>query len=118
MSLPSLGTSAAVDFVIDTGADYTIIHPADALLLVPLGITLPHDKGLGGIGLTPSRYASLPCRLTLTHTDGLSVLVVLPSVYLAQPGFANGVAPSLLGRDVLSGFRLVVDGNTGEVSLS
>ena len=105
-----LGVSATIEFLVDTGADYTAIHWGDRQLLVTgTGDLLPGDTTFAdddtGRGITgqPVRYGIEDATLIFRTEEGEDHAVSIP-VCIAQDEI-NGI-PSLLGRDLLSGARL------------
>lgn len=105
-----LGVSATIEFLVDTGADYTAIHWGDRQLLVTgTGDLLPGDTAFAdddtGRGITgqPVHYGIEDATLIFRTEEGGDHAVSMP-VRIAQDEI-NGI-PSLLGRDLLSGARL------------
>ena len=104
-----------VNFLVDTGADSTLLAPADALFLgfhtahLPPG---PSSTGVGG--LTTTVYAA--AALTIgSHMYDLSLRILAPRSPRQQSALAR--IPSLLGRDILSHFALFFEERTGKVLL-
>ena len=108
---------APVNFLIDTGAARTCIHPLDANLIMRIPRSRLMDArqwsssvrggGVGGAG----RYFVEPATLTFTNDDG-SPEVVETEIWIAEMTLANQRLPSLLGWDILRHFRLITDGKT------
>ena len=103
-------------FLIDTGADATVLHPTDAHSI--LGADLytidfdhdPHHTTGEGVGGTVDRVVR-DATLTLQSEDGrlhsieMPILIARPTP--TEPGeHGNWRLPSLLGRDFLRHFRL------------
>ena len=109
------GRSVDVSFLIDTGADATVLHPTDARALLRGGLhRIPFENdprraaglGVGGGVERVVRDATL----TLRSVDGESYLMEMPILVArpmpAEPGdHGNWRLPSLLGRDFLRHFR-------------
>ena len=101
---PDVGT-AAVELLVDTGADRTILSPIDA---ESIGIDTSildmgrRSSGIGGV--TPKRV--LESRIT---TQGYSTPMTLHIPEAREP------IPSLLGRDFMSHFALFMEERTGRV---
>jgi predicted aspartyl protease len=115
LTVASQSVSDDVDFLIDTGADSTLLAPADALLL---GIDTsrfsagPATTGIGGTSATVATQATL----RLGRFDfQLHLRILMPGPGMPSPA-ANAI-PSLLGRDVLSHFALFFEERTGRVLL-
>ena len=108
------GRSADVSFLIDTGADATVLHPTDARSLLRGGlhrISFEGDSrrvvGLG-VGGAADRVVR-DVTLTLRSVDGEPYAVEMPILIArptpAEPGdHGNWRLPSLLGRDFLRHF--------------
>jgi hypothetical protein len=114
LSIPSQSLSGDVRFLVDTGADSTLLAPADTVFLhldvsrLPQG---PPSTGVGGL----TRTASVPATLTLgSLAYRLDLRVLVPSRQQQQ---ALSRIPSLLGRDILSRFALILEERTDRVLL-
>ena len=115
VTIPSLSVSGKLELLVDTGADSTLVGPADASDLgidirsLPRGAT---SRGVGGASETVSAEA------TLTFEDRsfpLTLRVLAPQT-ISQRRILHSI-PSLLGRDVLSEFALFFEERTGRVLL-
>lgn len=113
--LPGHGDAwRAIDFLIDTGASGTCIHPRDAVgrLRIPIqdlmSGSLWNDtanfSGVGGV----AQMRITDAAVSFAHDDG-SAEVVTIDTQLAVPTSSNDHLPSLLGWDVLKHFRLEMD---------
>ena len=102
-------------FLIDTGADASLIGDFDAFRMVSdFGVDLtelqdgPSSRGLGGIAATKTAEA------TLRFGD----FPITISIDILEPSSETHFAvPSLLGRDVLAHFALFVEERTRKVLL-
>ncbi len=102
--LPELSVDGRIDFRVDTGADYTSIHPFDARNLgLPFHL-LRNPVSLQGIGGAPIYYWQ-PAYLTFTG-DGETFGYRL-QIAIAAPNRANATLPSLLGQDVLRHWQML-----------
>ena len=102
-----LGVFGPVTFLIDTGADFTTLHPSDA---ANLGIDYATDfagarqRRVGGVGGEAVEFDQT-CQLFLDHTNGDQDQILF-TIGIAPPTPSNLRLPSLLGRDVLKYYRL------------
>lgn len=112
-----------IDFLLDTGASGTSLHPKDARGVVgidedrladPTGWADPRDSiGISGL----CRYFQQPAHYAFRHDDGhwqviegeISIAQLLPE--------QNETIPSLLGWDVLQLFTLTLDWSTHRIQL-
>jgi hypothetical protein len=105
---------APVDFLLDTGAATSCVHPQDAI--TRLGIDAqalrtpsawPLQQAAHGVGGATIDYM-VPIQFALRHDDG-SWDRYQHDLAIARPGPANQTLPSLLGWDILRHYRVVVD---------
>lgn len=111
-----------VDFLIDTGATATVLHPGDAIHIVginPKALASPQlwaqQQTIGGIGGAATIYIE-PASYGFFHEDGTPQLVQ-GNICIAQPTSANRSVPSLLGWDVLQHFKLTLEWSTKTITL-
>lgn len=114
LGIPSIDRNLKVPFLLDTGADRTILGTIDAeRLATGFGVALaslpPGVPSTGVGGQMPTR--TIECVLTL---DTFSLPLVLP---ILEDSYARLRIPSLLGRDVLSRFALYLEERTNLVLL-
>jgi len=103
-----------VNFLLDTGANTTSLHPVDALhganipaltLLRPhLWTTKRDHSGIGG-GAT---YFLVPCTFAFIQDDG-QLKIITNEIGVGQLRTDNQFIPSLLGWDILQQFNLRLD---------
>jgi gag-polyprotein putative aspartyl protease len=115
ISLPRLGLRGLVSFLVDTGADGTVLMPADSrkLGVDPRILVSPTtSQGIGG----PARGFNEEA--LLSFSDKHSIYTYL--IELEIPAFAthNQHFPSLLGRDILKRWRCVIDANKNLVTFT
>ena len=110
ITIPRLGVSATIEFLVDTGADCTVVHWGDRQLLVTAaGESLSNDTvfadndHISGIEGSPVDYGIEEATLLFGTEQGEDHAVNMP-VYIAKD--RSDSIPSLLGRDFLSGVRL------------
>ena len=109
------GRSGDMWFLIDTGAEATVLHPADAQRF--LGddlqrIDFARDRyraaglGVGGGADRVARDATLTLRSVADETYAVEMPILIARPAPAEPGdHGNWRLPSLLGRDFLRHFR-------------
>lgn len=106
-----------VRFVVDSGADATLVLPTDyepegppysALRKFPLA----ESRGYGG----SIEARSVPVALYLRHENGRYDRIGLKAEF-AKPDEAADGLPSVLGRDVIDLYRLTLDRSVGLVVL-
>ena len=112
-----------VDFLVDTGAATTCLHPNDAILRVgisPLRLALPQmwarksgRHGVGGSG----QYYTVDASYAFLHDSTNELQVIQGTVDIAQMTPRNETLPSLLGWDILRYFKITVDSKAGTVIL-
>lgn len=111
----------AATFEIDTGADYTCLHPIDSARIVPLEVLFqagswPRCEGITGVGGGVLLYVH-PGHIALLDDDTGEWVQFSMDYRIAQPRLDNVQFPSLLGRDLLQKFELVCDPSSGKVTL-
>jgi hypothetical protein len=106
--LPAFGARAAVTFLLDTGADVTVLHPQDSLRLLTASQIrgLSNPLSIGGAGAGQPHYP-IEASLIFAHDDP-RVTSVPRTIYIAEPSH-NVDVESLLGRDVLEEFIVYFD---------
>lgn len=98
--------TAAIDFLVDTGAAVTAIHPKDATLLsVPESVLRNAEtesiKGIGGSSI----YRLLQGTLLFSDAASPEPIQYAVTLHIAEPTDDNAEIPSLLGRDILNHWR-------------
>ena len=109
--LTQLGVASYVDFLVDTGASVTALHPRDGLRL-----GIPFDELAGdpvNIGGTTGNYPYYPQPAELTFADSGRGHGILVELRIAKPAEDSSHRilriPSLMGRDALNRWRLDYD---------
>ena len=107
-----------ITFVVDTGADRSLIAPNEYEDYFSYQDSVKYPLS-DSSGFGASIFAHLvPCRLSLRHTGGAYSFHPL-IVELLKPQQPRPMAPlpSVLGRDILDQFRFLCDRTTGTVAL-
>ena len=108
ITIPRLGIQNEVEFLVDTGADYTCVNHRDA---VNMGLfpevlresEMTHATGIGG----SSRYFVEDARLEFLDTDDEPPREYPVSLRIADLSDTPMPIPSLLGRDILNLHRMI-----------
>lgn len=112
--IPQFNVDARISFLVDTGADSSLIAPADAkemgIDVAQLG-TPVGSLGVGGTALSHRVRGSLVFMerrfVYVYHLDALDI---------AAPDPQMEEMPSLLGREILDRWRMVYDPSRGNLS--
>ena len=111
LSLPPAGHDPVpVAFLLDTGADVTMLFPRDAYRL---GFDFDHHFAgrppdtVGGVG-SPAEVYDEVCHLVLPHEDGTEDTYV-GRIKVARPVAHSLFHPSILGRDAFDHYVLYYD---------
>jgi hypothetical protein len=122
--LPGISSDwALVDFLLDTGASNTSLHPKDAQSAMGIDAARLQDptqwtNPLYPVGISgPCPYFREPARYALRHDNGqwqvfngdISVAQLLPGL--------NETIPSLLGWNILQHFTVTLDWSQREIRL-
>jgi hypothetical protein len=114
----------AVTLLLDTGAMSTCLHPRDAIFTIGIDAQLlsepqqwPYHQRHGGVGGQEMLYYQVPAYYGFRHDDGRRQ-VIQAGLDIAQPHDSNQALPSLLGRNVLEHFRVIVDGPARQITLA
>ncbi len=108
--------SLVVPFLIDTGADHTLLSPAEGIRLhQDLGVdllSLPRGEPIGGVG-GYMETRTIEVSMTIgSYTATIQASLTEPPTYGDLP-----VMPSLLGWDILREFALYIEHRTDSVLL-
>ena len=110
-----------VRFLLDTGAGVTCLHPRDAIaagvrttaLITPSAWS--KVVNLSGVGGT-MQYFETAASFGFPQVDG-SLHLIDQTILVARARRTNTRLPSLLGWDILRGFRLTIDQDAGLIDL-
>lgn len=112
--LPRFGLKAPVSFLVDTGSDTTILHPADGRMLHCTFDLLDNPAeflSAGGVWL----YYMEPAVLSFSDVDGGTSEFAI-DISVAKPDPATEGLDSLLGRDLLNQVRMEYDFPRGSLA--
>ena len=99
--LPELGVAGLVQFLVDTGADRTTLHPGDADFLgIDFG-KLSGGESVDGIGGSVQMFSEAG-ELLFWDEDAAEWRVYPLEIDISERTEVNAEYPSLLGRDVLA----------------
>ena len=126
IKVPRLNAEGTFHFLADTGADNTSLHLRAAVQL----LSTTAMKGsiekiwgmIGGVGGTAT-YLQEPAQIIFTHVNGtrqgflFDLDIVKPANWGSRRFQQQLELPSLLGMDILSQFRMVVEYPKNQISL-
>lgn len=110
--VPSVNEGVFLQFLVDTGADVSVLHAQDGLRLLTTDdqwaiVKSFHTEYFGGAG-ADRPYHGVPAVLFLSHEDGSAETREMV-IWIAEPGGPNAAHESLFGRDLLSHYTLVFE---------
>ena len=108
LELPRLGVSGRLTFLVDTGADRTLIHPPALRYWGVSADRLTNRAGTQGVG-GPAALFLEPAILRFTDADLSTIYNYRLNLGIAEPNDANHNFPSLLGRNILDCWYLESD---------
>lgn len=105
----------SIDFLVDTGATDSLIHPQDAKIKIGIDSSLlgdpaqwPNHEPTDGVGGQATCYVE-PAVFLFHHDNGQAARQITHEIRIVPPTATNDTLPSLLGMDILSQFKLTVD---------
>jgi hypothetical protein len=105
VALPRLGITGDISFLVDTGADHTVIMPIDAgRLAIPFNL-LGNKVLSSGIGGSNSNFQE-PAILVFSDI-GVSLHAYFVDVWIADPTTTIPIIPSLLGRNLMNNWNVI-----------
>ena len=112
--IPRLRVEGYIDFLVDTGADFTAIHPRDGQR-----IDIPYSKlrkksDVSGIGGDHEYYHEPGM---LLFDDGSLLRVYILEIAIAKPSKEIETLPSLIGRPLLNSWRMRHDPYGGRLEV-
>ena len=114
--MPRFGLRSSVEFLIDTGADQTIVAPLAAVLLIPSFSLLRDEIWSRGFGGLTKIYVE-PTTLSFTTASAQTLELRIEAGVLDPLERENWHLFSVLGRDVLRAFHLTVSTSADTVLL-
>jgi len=106
ISIPRLTLTGLISFLVDTGADGTVLMPADSRKLAINFGSLRNPVTSEGIGGAAKGFNE---QIILSFSDRKFIYSYLFTAEIAAPTPHNHRFPSLLGRDVLDQWRFVME---------
>ena len=104
--LPRLGVSGQVDFLVDTGAAASVLHPDDGIALGCPFDDLLLPMAFEGVGGTHTYYRETA---VIEFDDSGTEIGLRLELAVAKPHPAVDGLDSLLGRDILNRMRVDYD---------
>ena len=101
--IPRLGITADISFLVDTGADISVLMPDDSVRIGLDFKDLPNSTSIGGVGGNANVFVE-PAMVLLA--DAAAVHVFSINLGIMEEGAGRSPTPSLLGRDVLDRCRM------------
>ncbi len=106
--LPRFGLWGYVSFLADTGASGTVLMPTDAKKLAINFNKLKNPKISRTVG-GPARGYLEQAVLSFLDQDSNRIYAYNAEIQIFEPTRDNATLPSLLGRDVLNRWRVLID---------
>ena len=111
--IKELGVESPIEFLVDTGAARTTILDRDAIILgIDYTKLRKHPEGTLGIGGMVETYIAENAELTFITENGKTHKERLKTIYILKHTKPNNKIlriPSILGRDIINKYRLVLD---------
>lgn len=112
--LPRLKLQAQVSFLLDTGADHTILMPLDGTkMLLPYG-RLGRPRPMTGVGGAVETFGEKATVTFRGHDNTLYNYEI--QIGMLRPAPANMTLPSLLGRDIIDNWNIRYDPRKGRLT--
>ena len=115
LALPRLRVGGRVHFLLDTGADTTILHPDDGIDLRCPFDALENPAEFVGVGGALLYYME---PAVVTFGTGLAAEEFGLAISIAKPHPVTDGLDSLLGRDILNRLRMEYDFRRGRLELA
>ncbi|MDO8876327.1 MAG: hypothetical protein Q8M24_14635 [Pseudolabrys sp.] len=108
LDIKTIGVSGMVPFLIDTGADCTVLMPGDANSLGIDFDTLKHSQTVTSVGVGGECVDFLVPAILMVRENKVAKAYRF-GLRIAMDERALDGAPSLLGRDILQYWRILCD---------
>lgn len=107
IAIASMDAVVRTPFLLDTGAEITLLMPTDAAALgIDTGNMTPTPHLVSSVGGDTRIYQ---VSASIMFADRENLYVYRAELAIAEPGAHNRGLPSLLGRDILNRWRLRYD---------
>lgn len=106
--LPRLNLSANLSFLVDTGADVSVLMPADGITMGIDYQALANPKVVGGVGGNASGFQE-PAVLAFYESNRSLIQLYSVTILIFQVSQPLMKTPSIVGRDVLDRWRMNYD---------
>jgi hypothetical protein len=106
LAFPRLGISANISFLVDTGADCTVIMPGDGVRMSLDDSKLQNvtdSVGIGGLSRDFNEDA------VMAFTDDVCIYAYILPIRISTPSADIMAIPSLLGRDIIRRWEAIFD---------
>ena len=113
--VPRLGLAGNVSFIFDTGADSTVLMPADAVTLGVSYDLLSNPFESFGIGGSAPTYIER-ARLAFADDNGRTLYGYDIALLIHHPTDDAMRVPSLLGRNIIDRWRVTYDKTVSELA--
>lgn len=116
VTLPRLRITAEIAFLVDTGADLSLLAPSDAFTIgVDYTLLVSYAQSFGSAGVafsfTEPAVISFVDSERALHTYDVDLAIAEPNVDIIH-------MPSILGRDILDRWRMIYDPKGAELTFS
>lgn len=108
IDVKSLSISGVVPFLIDTGADVTVLMPGDAASLGVDHDALKHCQTVSSTGVGGECEDYLVPAVLIVDDEGIGKVYRF-GLRIAKEDTALDGAPSLLGRDIIKNWKILCD---------
>jgi hypothetical protein len=115
VAIPRLSLRGSVSFLVDTGADGSVLMLADSRRLGINFGALRNPITSEGIGGTSKGFNE---QVVLSFSDRRHIYSYVLDVEISAPSTHNPKFPSLLGRDIIDQWRFLMDRQKNKISFT